>query len=262
MLDCRSEFVTITETPDTRASSEQLSILYTRYHLARRLSAGRDVLEVACGAGVGLGYIASVARSTIAGDIDPDNCRQAQATYADRPGIRIERFDALNLPFPDSSFDTVVFLEALYYLSGAGAFLREAARVLRPGGTLLLSSVNCEWTGFNPSPFSLRYYSASELAGLLQLHGFHAELWAAFPESGGGPAGSLLRAAKKTAVRLHLIPKTMKGKQLLKRLVFGPLVAIPRELSSGAAPLGELVRLNEIQDRSSFKMLYAIATKE
>lgn len=261
MLECRTDFVTITETPDTRASSEQLSILYTRYHLARRLSAGRDVLEAACGAGVGLGYIAAVARSTVAGDIDPGNCRTALLTYAGRPNITIQRFDALHMPFQDASFDTVVLLEALYYLSDPSAFLREAARVLRPAGTLLLSTVNCEWTGFNPSPFSVRYFAAPELARLLEDHGFRPELWAAFPDSEPGAAARLLRHAKRLAVRFHLIPRTMKGKELLKRLAFGPLVPIPRELQAGIAPLGPLVRLSEVEARSRYKMLYAVAVK-
>lgn len=261
-IECRSEFVTITETPETRASSEQLSILFTKYHLARRLSTGRDVLEAACGAGVGLGCIASVARSTTAGDIDAGNCRAARATYQGRPGIRIERFDGLSLPFAAGSFDTVLLLEALYYLPSAGAFLREAARVLRQAGTLLLSSVNCEWTGFNPCPFSVRYYSAAELDSLLRDYGFRLGLWAAFPDAACGPSARLLRAVRHAAVRLHLIPRAMKGKQLLKRIVFGPLVPIRHELQDGAAPLGRLIPLSEIQDRSNFKMLYAIATKE
>lgn len=262
MIQSHSAFVTITETPDTRASSEQLSILYTRYHLARRLSAGRDVLEAACGAGVGLGLISSVARSTEAGDIDPGNCASALATYQGRPGLRISQLNAESLPFPDASFDTVILLEAIYYLPNPEAFLREAARVLRPAGTLLLSSVNCQWTGFNPSPYSVRYFGAAELDALLRSQHFLPQLWAAFPESGHGPAGALLASVKRVAVRFHLIPKTMKGKELLKRLFFGPLLPIPRELPLDAAPLGTLVRVEEVADQSRFKFLYAIATKE
>lgn len=56
-------FWTITEAPSTGASTEQMSILYTRYNVARRYAAGRDVLEVACGAGVGLGLIAGIAKA-------------------------------------------------------------------------------------------------------------------------------------------------------------------------------------------------------
>ena len=262
MIQAKPEFITVTETPDTRASSEQLSILYTRYHLARRLSAGRDVLEAACGAGVGLGLIASVARSTTAGDIDTGNCAVARLTYAQRPAIHIHCLDAQSLPFPDTSFDTVIFLEAIYYIPSPDAFLGEASRVLRRSGTLLISSVNCEWSGFNPSPFSIRYFSAPDLALLLQQHGFYSELWAAFPESDHGATAGILRATRRAAVRLHLIPKTMKGKELLKRLVFGPLLPIPRELPIDAAPLGTLIRIEDASTAAQFKFIYAIATKE
>jgi hypothetical protein len=44
---------TVMESPYTHASAEQMSILYARYDLARRCASGRNVLEVACGAGVG-----------------------------------------------------------------------------------------------------------------------------------------------------------------------------------------------------------------
>jgi ubiquinone/menaquinone biosynthesis C-methylase UbiE/uncharacterized protein YbaR (Trm112 family) len=54
------------------------------------------------------------------------------------------RADLNHLPFPSDAFDTVVCLQALQYLEHPEIALAQFARVLRPGGTLLLSVPNSE----------------------------------------------------------------------------------------------------------------------
>ena len=253
------DFTTVTETPDGRTTAQQMSILYTRYHLARGYARDQDVLEVACGAGVGLGYLASVARSVVGGDIDENNCRLAASIYCGRPGILIQEVDAQRLPFADASFGLAILFEAIYYLPHPRTFVREARRVLKPGGRLLISSVNCEWNSFNPSPMSTKYYSATELLSLLREQGFQVDMFAAFPESDEGILSVVTRYIKRLAVALHVIPRTMKGKEFLKRLFYGRLMPIPRELRESAAPVEPLIPLSEISDLSRCKMIYAIA---
>ena len=252
---------TITEAPCTGASTEQMSILYTRYDLARRYAAGRHVLEVACGAGVGLGLIAGTAKSVAGGDIDSRNCETAQSTYQGRQGITIQELDAQALPFKTGSLGLVILFEAVYYLQDPNAFFSETVRVLDSGGVLLISSVNPQWAGFNPSPFSTRYFSAAELAVLLRAHGFEAEVHAAFREEKDGLAAAAVQALKVAAVKLHLIPKTMRGKELLKRIFFGRLTPIPQELTPGIASLESLVRIEEVGDLTKYKMIYAVARR-
>jgi len=254
-------FWTITEAPDTGASAEQMSILYTRYNLARRYAAGRNVLEAACGAGVGLGLIAGAAKSVTGGDIDSRNCETARGTYQGRLGITVQELDARALPFETGSMGLVILFEAIYYLEDPNDFLFEAARVLDSSGLLLISSVNPQWAGFNPSPFSTRYFSAAELAALLRAHGFEAEVHAAFREEKDGPAAVAIHALKVAAVKLHLIPRTMKGKELLKRIFFGRLTPIPRELAPGVAPVEPMVRVEEAGDLTKYKMIYAVARR-
>ena len=49
--------------------------------------------------------------------------------------------DAMNLPFPDGAFDVVFCLEAAHSFADKPRFVAEAARVLKPGGTLLLADI-------------------------------------------------------------------------------------------------------------------------
>jgi SAM-dependent methyltransferase len=253
------DFTVITEGPDTKATSDQLRILYTRYHLASRLAKGKDVLEVACGAGVGLGLVAQHARLVTAGDIDVSNCQTASTTYQSHPKIAIKQFSAERMPIPDASLDLVILFEALYYLVDPTAFFGEVRRVLRSNGVLLISSVNCRWRGFNSSPISRTYFDVGMLRRALVAHGFSPDIFAAFPDDKPGASARVVRALKKLAVRLRLIPRTMKGKLLLKRVFYGSLQPVPRELKEGLASPEPLVPIGEREDLRHYRMLYAVA---
>jgi hypothetical protein len=86
---------------------------------------------------------------------------------------------------------------------------------------------------FNPSPFHKRYYSGPELIELFQRHRFDPVLLGAFPAAPQSVRDRLVSVIKRIAVALHLVPKTMRGKALLKRLFFGRLEVAPAELREG-----------------------------
>ena len=85
---------------------------------------------------------------------------------------------------------------------------------------LIVCSVNKSWSAFNPSPFSTAYYSAPELFALFTEHGFRTEIFGAFPTTTDSLLRKVVSLIKRTAVSLHLIPRSMKGKQWLKRIFF------------------------------------------
>ncbi len=255
-----ANYSTVTELPGAGAHAEQLAILYSRYHFASQYVQGKDVLEIACGGGQGLGYLAQCANRVVGGDIDESCLRFAREHYTDDRPIEILQLDAQDLRFEADSFDTVLLYEAIYYLPDARKFLQEAKRVLRPGGTLLISSVNREWAEFNPSPYSVRYYSAQELVELFEQEGFSARLYGAFPAGAGGVVRRLISLARRVAVRLHLVPKTMKGKRLLKRIFYGKLVPMPHEVTDGMARLEPAVPLVEDGPVTGFKFVYAVGS--
>lgn len=254
------QFATVTERPGQRASRLQLAMLAARYAWARAYAADRDVLEVACGAGMGLGVLAASARSVHAGDLDEANLTAARLTYRGEDRIHIRAFDALDLPFPDESFDLLLLFEAIYYLPGAGRFFEEARRVLRPDGHLLIASVNREWSGFNPSPYHTQYLSASELHVRLEEKGFSVELHAGFRE----PRSVLSYAigvVRRAAVALNLIPRTMRGKALLKHLFYGRLEPVPARLAADQGSFETLVPLPSATPLTRYRVLYAAARK-
>lgn len=248
-----ANYQSVTEVAGDEVSQEQVQRISNRYAWARRFCKGKDVLEVACGTGQGLGLLAAVAKSVSAGDIDAGMVEQAKRHYGSRASIEV--MDAQNLPFPDASKDLILLFEAIYYVPNVDKFLDECRRVLRPGGNLLIVTCNKDLFDFNPSPFSVKYFGVVELQEILERHGFTAKFYGDSPVQAVSMRQKVLRPVKKFAVDWGLMPKTMAGKKLLKRLVFGKLVPMPAELPVTAEMETEPTPLQVAADRS-FKVLY------
>ena len=111
-----------------------------RYHFASRWAAGKRVLDVACGEGYGSALLARTAREVTGVDVAPAAIAHARKEYAGLANARFAEASCTELPFADASFDLVVSFETLEHITGQERFLDEIARVLAPGGVLLLSS--------------------------------------------------------------------------------------------------------------------------
>ena len=106
------------------------------------LAEGQDVLDIGCGFGGALQAIGewrSIRRAGV--NIDPrqlEICRSLSPN--DRP-LTLVAADACALPFAPRSFDRVLCVEAMFHFRSRADFLREAARVLRPDGRLIVSDI-------------------------------------------------------------------------------------------------------------------------
>ncbi len=252
-------FEDVTELAGMPISQEQLYRMFNRYNWTANYSQGADVLEVACGAGQGVGYIGRQARSVIAGDISEQILAHARAHYGAR--YQFLQMDAQELPFKANSFDVVVIHEALYYVPDAAQFVAEANRVLRPNGRLLITNSNKDIFDFNPSPHHTTYHGVTELVSLLEAQGFVGQYWGSQPLSEISTVQKLTRPLKRLAVSLGLVPKTMRGKQVLKRIIFGKPVAMPPEIQPGMAEVENLEPLSPQIACTSHKIIYCHAQR-
>ncbi len=107
--------------------------------LAGERARGR-VLDVGCGAGHTALAFAAVAREVVGLDLTPAMLEQARALAAARGlgNLRFEPGDAAALPFADGAFDVVTSRLCAHHYARPEASVREAARVLAPGGLYLL----------------------------------------------------------------------------------------------------------------------------
>lgn len=114
--------------------------------MAGDCSGGR-VLEIGCGKGFGVEAAYDQLAADVVHAFDPDSASVASArqsmtragAFSRRPPARIWEGHANAIPAPDADYDVVLCLQVLHHIHEWRSALREVARVLRPGGRLLLA---------------------------------------------------------------------------------------------------------------------------
>lgn len=252
------DFSQLTEIPGVKATKEQIERIYHRYRFVRDIAENKVILEVACGSGLGLGFLNERARYVVGGDIDRRNLKIAQELYKGT-SVDLCKLDAHYLPFSGNRFDLVLLYEAIYYLKFPDLFIEECGRILKKNGLLVICTVNRDWKDFHPSPHAIRYFSIPELYGLLGKVFHDVKFYGAFPVEETGLSERAVSLLKRIAVRLNLIPGTLAGRAYLKRLFLGPLVQIPEQLVENMAPYREPVMISPRERNGKFKIVYAVS---
>ena len=110
---------------------------------------GARVLDVPCGWGRHTKLLAESGMETLGADLSPELLLRARGRQGPKPSARGPRYvaaDLRDLPFPDASFDAVinVYTSLGLFLDDAEDLraLREARRLLAPGGVFLLESMH------------------------------------------------------------------------------------------------------------------------
>lgn len=128
---------------DPAAFSDAMERLNAELLREAGLADGQAVLDAGCGFGGTLAAVdAAYADMRLAGlNIDPRQLAVARETVVCRPGNSVSFVvgDATAMPLPSGAFERVLAVECIFHFPSRLAFLREAARVLKPGGKLVLS---------------------------------------------------------------------------------------------------------------------------
>ena len=103
---------------------------------------GKKILEVSSGHGGGASYITRTfhPQQYIAMDLNAEAVAYSQKKHI-LPNLKFQQGDAMALPFADETFDVVINVEASHCYPDFARFLREVARVLKPGGCLLYADL-------------------------------------------------------------------------------------------------------------------------
>jgi SAM-dependent methyltransferase len=104
---------------------------------AARVTSGTRLLDAGCGAGL-LALLASLRGAQVTAlDASPGLLAIARQRL---PGADVREGDLESLPFADACFDAVAAVNSLFYAQDMAAAMRELARVLRPGGRIVVTA--------------------------------------------------------------------------------------------------------------------------
>ncbi len=155
-----------------------------RYRFAKRFAAklgdAARILDAGCGTGYGTAELAASA-SVTGTDISAEAVEHAHSRYRSER-VRFIQGSCERLPFSDAAFDLLVAFEVIEHLDGWQDLLSEAARVLRPGGVLLVSTPNRDYYEQSrgeagPNPFHRHEFDYAEFQEALSARFAHVRIW-------------------------------------------------------------------------------------
>ena len=142
--------------------------------------------------------------------------------------------DITSIPEPDASFDAVMCIEVLEHVPNPVAALRELVRLLRPGGTLIVTAPFCALSHMSPY-FYQTGYSASFYSYWLDRMGMDVQ--------GIAPNGNYFEYLAQELRRLPSVGQRYAGAGLrrLERLAVQVLLGALQRLSKRDAGSSELL---------------------
>jgi len=149
-----------------------------RYQFARPLVEGRFALDLGCGTGYGAAVLAQSARNVLALDVSPESVAFARSRYRTR-NMEFLVADCRQIPLGSETVDTAVCFEVVEHLAEQQALLEEIRRVLRPDGSLVISTPNKTYyteERAEVNPFHVREFDFDEFLILLKGTFEHVEM--------------------------------------------------------------------------------------
>ena len=179
-----------------------------RRFLLEHVSRGERVLDVGCGEGWFTAELVRAGTEAVGVDVAEEPLRRARARWGTLD-LRLVGAEG-SWDLEDASFDVVWAGEVIEHVADTAALMSEMRRVLRPGGSLVLSTPDHGWLRvlglavrprrfdewFDPRADHLRFYTRRSLGALLVDFGFEPAL----VRGAGGTPGArrwLLAAARR-----------------------------------------------------------------
>jgi ubiquinone/menaquinone biosynthesis C-methylase UbiE len=171
--------------PEHFLRSREAYLLYLKHLFAyeavkKFIPEKSSVMEVGCGEGYGTNYLSHNVQHIVGLDVNEDVIQHASRKYRSAR-CSFKFYDGVNIPYNDSTFDVVVSFQVIEHVQDDKSFLTEIRRVLKTGGTCLLTTPNRThrvkpdkkpWNRFH-----IREYYPNELEATLKTIFSEVHIW-------------------------------------------------------------------------------------
>ena len=204
------------------------------YEYAATHVSGKHVLDYGVGSDFGTLLLSQHASRVVGVDVFPKTIAFCKKFHR-KPNTKFIRIrDSYTTPFPDNHFDVVTSFQVIEHIKDVERYLRELHRVLKPGGTIIITTPNKE---YRLLPFQkpwnddhLREYSKQ---------GLQKEMQAVFPKAeilavSGTPEVVAIEHArvKQSPVHVYILNP---AKRIIKRLAPRAVRRISQKSDTGLA---------------------------
>jgi SAM-dependent methyltransferase len=153
------------------------------YEYLLAFAAGKKVLDLGSGEGYGTDLLAARADLALGVDLAPEAIYHARRTYR-RPNLRFLYSDLYGLDLEDASFDLVCSLQVVEHLHHPELFMREAQRVMAPGGLCVITTPNrlliSPGRAEPVNPFHIVEYDSRQFMDFMRAFFAHVEMLGVF----------------------------------------------------------------------------------
>ncbi len=193
-----------------------------RYAYACEYVKGKVVMDIASGEGYGSEMLSRTAQHVYGVDIDATSITHAKGKYTSAK-LSFREGSCTEIPLEDASVDVVVSFETIEHITDHAKMMSEVKRVLRPGGTLIISSPEKSvYDNINeqPNPFHLKELSTNEFQELLSRHFKHTALLGQRVILGSALVGLSGKSSLARTYQFSDLPKKINSKTGLQKPIY------------------------------------------
>ena len=217
------------------------------YQFAVNFCERKNVLDAACGLGYGSYLLAHKAVNVTGLEIVESNIKFARKNY-EKENLHFVVQDATQMQFEDNTFDTIVSIETFEHVPPelAGKFLSEFKRVLKPDGTLVISTPNTDvYSKISKTPDHVNELNVDDFYNVLLTE---FKICAPYYQRKGvlEKTGKYYSTVQKDKFGLRkLIPDSLR--KLIRRIVAPDLEKKPNEILQ-SVQVTKAASLQEVKD--------------
>ena len=130
----------------------------------------KQVIDIGCGGGIYTKELALMGAKNVVGlDFSKEILQAAKENCNAFPNISFIHGDAHNIPYPNESFDLIISRAVIHHLQDIPIFIREASRILKQDGILILQDRTIEDCTIPGNPEHIRGYFFSVFPKLIEI---------------------------------------------------------------------------------------------